>query len=554
MPPSDLRPWFEALTARLEKNDHTGAIEFLVERSAELLAVPGGPQALVAFLAESKAHQAPFDPWTLLGAADLEALCQWSSEPPETPLRHALGAFCRLELDRALETGACSVCLHPAGPEAEPFHRLARGCHHVAAGRFVEAVAELDALFEDPSVEAPLLRVVAGIVGARAVLRMGDAHEGRRRFAALRSLTSPGSGLCSLVEVHELRAMLSGGDELEQVRTRAEQLASGEQAAHVRVLARRLRAFADVLLGHPPSRASFEAGAEAHLDGAEVAVLAGHTVAVAPLLAVASSCARDGRHYLEARARILAGIASFAEGTAAARRRAEKELALARRLCDDRGYQHLAARCDLVEALAADRSRDPTAHERRLETVLETSTTVTILERLAEAALHRRPLDQLHAGDRQLLDLLGFASLPAFSVDDGTGARLVGSLDLERWQGRADLVVDLDRGELVARNTVVRGQARIVSLLAHLVSAGTRAVEADELFRGVWNARTYAPLRHRNAVYLAIARTRRILSPLLGEAPIVRHPNGWRLREDLYAIVVRAMAPLPTATARSSGT
>lgn len=553
MPPSDLRPWFEALTARLEKNDHTGAIEFLVERSSELLAVPGGPQALVAFLAEAKAHQPPRDPWTLLVAADLETLCQWSSEG-DSAIRHALGAFGRLELDRALETGSCEVCLHPGTPEDEPFHRLARGCHHVQAGRFLEAVAELDALAEDTAVDPPLLRLVAGIVAARAALRMGDALEGRRRFATLRALTSVGTGLASLVEVHELRAILSGGSELDQVRSRADQLASAEGSAHVRALARRLRAFADVLLGHPPTRAAFEAGAEAHLDAAEVAVLAGRAVAVAPLLAVASSCARDGRHYLEARARILAGIASFAEASAAARHRAEKEIALARRLCDQWGYQHLAARCDLVLALAADRTRDPTAHERRLESVLDTSTTVTILERLAEAALHRRPLDQLHAGDRQLLDLLGFASLPAYSVDDGTGARLVGSLDLERWQGRADLVVDLDRGELVARNKVVRGQARIVALLAHLVGAGARAVEADELFRGVWNARTYAPLRHRNAVYLAIARTRRILSPLLGEAPVVRHPNGWRLRDDLYAIVVRAMAPLPTATARSSGT
>lgn len=55
----------------------------------------------------------------------------------------------------------------------------------------------------------------------------------------------------------------------------------------------------------------------------------------------------------------------------------------------------------------------------------------------------------------------------------------------------------------------------------------------------MWNARVYTPLRHRNAVYLAISRARRILSAELGEAPIVRHPSGWCLRDDLYAIVVR---------------
>lgn len=544
----ELEPWFAALAARLEQHDHAGAIDFLVQRSAELLAVPGGAEALVTFLAEARAARAPRDRWALLGDLDLEAL---GDLPPTDPVDHALAAFSRLELDRALEPRPCAHC---AG--GDPVHAVARACHLQSAGRFQDAFLAAAPVAEATTHPAPL-RILAGLVAARAVLRRGDPIDGRRRLASLRDLLAGAWApvpppLAALLEIHELRAQLSAGIDLPEVASRAEALAAEAPAPHVRALARRLHAYAEVMLGRPPRQTTFEAGPEAYLDGAEIAALAGARVPMAPLLAMAAACARDGHRYLEARARVLAAMAGLAEGSPAARSRADKELGAARRLCLDEGYEHLTARCDVLSAIGADRA-DATTHERRLDSLLETSPTETIVERLAAAALHRLPLEQLPPQDRQFLDVLGYVALPAFSVDDGSGPRLVGSLDLERWLGRADLVVDLDRGELVARGKVVRGQARIVSLLAHLVAAGARAVEADELFRGVWNARSYAPLRHRNAVYLAIARSRRILGPLLGDAPIVRHPNGWRLRDDLYAVVVRAVGSV-TATARSSGT
>lgn len=551
MPPTSLDAWFAALTARLERHDHAGAMTFLVERSAELLAVPGGPSALVAFLAEARARADAIDPWSYVLAADLESLVDAGVG---SPLAHALAVFAGLELDRAVETGACAICEAASAPD-DPLARLARGGHHVAAGRFADALAELEPLCDDAALEPPLLRVVAGLLAARVVLRSGDPIEGRRRLEILAAAVPPDAGLAALVEVHLLRALLSAAVELEAVRARAAALRDGEGPAIVRELARRLHAFAVVLLGEAPSPPAFEAGTEAHLDAAEVSALAGVRTSLAPLLAIAAACERDGRRYLEARARIAAATAAFGQASAPARRRATLEIARARRLCEDHGYRHLAARCDLLLAIVADRSREASDHELSLETVLERSTTTTMLERLAEAVLHRRPLAQLEIADTRFLDLLGHCRLPAFSVDDGSGARLVGGLDLERWRGRADLVVDLDRSELVARGRVVRGQARLVALLAHLISSGARPVEADELFRGVWSARSYSPLRHRNAVYLAISRTRRVLAPLLGDAPIERHPNGWRLREDLYAVVVRAVpaaeAPPLTATAPS---
>lgn len=540
MQAANLTTWLAELGARLDRHDHAGAMSLLVERSSELLALQGGPESLVAFLADAHRRgraSGVHDAWTLLLDADLAALIDGAQD---TLRGHALATFAALLLDRHVDTRPCARCGGPRGEGGDPLARLARGCHFAAAGRFLDAVAELDPAHADAQAPSPL-RAAAGLVAAQVVLRCGEPIEGRRRFEALAPLCPEGTGLALLIEIHLLRALLSAGEQLERVRARAAELRDGDGPAIVRELARRLHAFAAVMLGQAPGELPFEASPEAHLDAAEVAVLAGQRVPLPPLLAIAGACERDGRAYLEARARIAAAYAGFAHDDDVVRARAAQEVSRARRLCDAHGYPHLSARCDLLLAIVADGSRAPTDHERRLETVLERAPSVTMLERIAESVLHRRPAQQLAPGDARLLSLLGHSRLPAYSVDDGTGARLVGALDLERWRGRADLVIDLDRSELVARGRVVRGQARLVAVLAHLVSAGARPVEADELFRAVWNARTYTPLRHRNAVYLAISRTRRVLAPLLGGPPIERHPGGWRVQSDLYAIVVRAV-------------
>jgi DNA-binding winged helix-turn-helix (wHTH) protein len=76
------------------------------------------------------------------------------------------------------------------------------------------------------------------------------------------------------------------------------------------------------------------------------------------------------------------------------------------------------------------------------------------------------------------------------------------------------------------------------ALLSVLIQARGEAVTPEQLYTRVWQVSEYHPLRHRNALYVAINRLRKSLREVLAERDVVeRASSGWRLATDIDACV-----------------
>jgi DNA-binding winged helix-turn-helix (wHTH) protein len=118
-----------------------------------------------------------------------------------------------------------------------------------------------------------------------------------------------------------------------------------------------------------------------------------------------------------------------------------------------------------------------------------------------------------------------------------------------------DLVVDVTTGTIATpAGAGVRGRAVLSALFAHLVDAGGRPIGAEPLYRAVWGVDEYHPLRHRNTLYSAINRLRRILIALVPERGelIATVPDGWCVRGDRLAIRVVRRAHQDDARPRAA--
>jgi DNA-binding winged helix-turn-helix (wHTH) protein len=118
-----------------------------------------------------------------------------------------------------------------------------------------------------------------------------------------------------------------------------------------------------------------------------------------------------------------------------------------------------------------------------------------------------------------------------------------------------DLVVDLTTGTIATPDGAgVRGRAVLSALFAHLVEAGGRPIGAEPLYRAVWRVDEYHPLRHRNTLYSAINRLRRILTALVPERDevIATVPDGWCVRGERLAIRVVRRAHQDDARPRAA--
>jgi len=114
----------------------------------------------------------------------------------------------------------------------------------------------------------------------------------------------------------------------------------------------------------------------------------------------------------------------------------------------------------------------------------------------------------------------------AIRLLEGRGAialrdRLFSSARMAPSLGSAtDLVIDLVRAEIrCSSGRAITGRHQACEILACLVAANGRVVSAEALYAGVWGGRNYHPLRHRNAIYVAINRLRRALTELRPARP-----------------------------------
>jgi DNA-binding winged helix-turn-helix (wHTH) protein len=74
-------------------------------------------------------------------------------------------------------------------------------------------------------------------------------------------------------------------------------------------------------------------------------------------------------------------------------------------------------------------------------------------------------------------------------------------------------------------------------LITCLARKGHAGATLEEIHRAVWGGKTFHPLKHRNAVYVAIARLRECLAGLV-DGPAVVEPVAGRYRLEAKAVVV----------------
>lgn len=127
---------------------------------------------------------------------------------------------------------------------------------------------------------------------------------------------------------------------------------------------------------------------------------------------------------------------------------------------------------------------------------------------------------------------------------DRAGRRRVSRDALARDREHRDLFVDAVRCVIVAGERTEAGKPTSARILARLIAAQGQCVPADALYREVWGAAEYHPLRHRNTLYVAINRLRKLLHRMLeGREVIETTPAGWRIADDVDACVAFDDAP-----------
>jgi DNA-binding winged helix-turn-helix (wHTH) protein len=95
-----------------------------------------------------------------------------------------------------------------------------------------------------------------------------------------------------------------------------------------------------------------------------------------------------------------------------------------------------------------------------------------------------------------------------------------------------EFTVDVTSGTLTGRKGSLKGRPVTCALLACLIDADGEPVPADILYCTVWGTEQYHPLRHRNTLYSAINRLRRVLTDVGGDGAgelVETLPSGWRL-------------------------
>ena len=115
-----------------------------------------------------------------------------------------------------------------------------------------------------------------------------------------------------------------------------------------------------------------------------------------------------------------------------------------------------------------------------------------------------------------------------------------------RTDGPPELVsctVDLDARRLSADGggEIELPEQRLM-LLAALAESGAQGASLEEIFARVWGG-TFHPLRHRNAVYVALARLKESLKPVVRAVRIAHDGDRYRLAGPL-PVAVRGNADL----------
>lgn len=367
------------------------------------------------------------------------------------------------------------------------------------------------------------------------------------------------AGLASLISSGNAQRarVLAGMGRWQEVLSAASSVTADAQAsARSLVTAHCASARAQVMLGQADdARSSLQTAREIAADidalchqvdlaAAEVEWFAGD---VAAALELAQSSQRYyisvGRRYDEARARALHGLILATRGGPADVVDAERCAQAAGSLAAELALPRIASRVALIKASLAQQTGDASAARQVLIDAIadQTDETQPVEGQLVRLALQADP--SAPAGVAVALTSVGFGQLPQYELVDRAGRQSLHQDDIDGVYASRGLIVDATRGVIVGPkgDRSVSNRPVTCRLLTTLVCAGERAIEAEELYKVVWGASEYHPLRHRNTIYVALNRLRKSLRELLADGDgnvIETTPAGWRIAKDVDACAI----------------
>ncbi len=113
-----------------------------------------------------------------------------------------------------------------------------------------------------------------------------------------------------------------------------------------------------------------------------------------------------------------------------------------------------------------------------------------------------------------------------------------------------DLLIDLSTGSIIEKSgRAIEGRGVASAILVALAESPD-PVNPERLYQIVWGGTDYHPLRHRNTLYIALNRTRKLLDELVGDREIIirRDPTGWAIAPDVDIAVARRDPRVSTVT------
>jgi tetratricopeptide (TPR) repeat protein len=404
------------------------------------------------------------------------------------------------------------------------------GVSELAVGHVGRAVETLERAFHEYDLHHDtLLALLAGHYWGRALLIHGDMARSvdvlakvaqRAQDAGLRPLVGPG-------QLHLARALLSLGRVVESTEI-AERLVH-EPVDLIAGEAHALLAYKHAFEGDldqarlEMTKALTRVGdrepiwANLVLDQAYIELLGGDPErARTAALSIVEDQRRMTRPYSRGRALFILAIADLAAGMVDT---AIVTLAEVDALAAEYGMNYLQTRTALL--------RSATSHH-------------------GASILDRVPLEH-HRGYLGILRVLGLRPETVI-VTSRTGRVHTDAQALVTLARQHDILVDLMSGTILGRSgRSVEGRGVAASILVTLAESA-EPVSAERLYQVVWGGNDYHPLRHRNTLYIALNRTRKLLEEL-GEAREVirREGTGWIISPEIDLAIARRDPRVSTA-------
>lgn len=212
-------------------------------------------------------------------------------------------------------------------------------------------------------------------------------------------------------------------------------------------------------------------------------------------------------------------------------------------LADEGGYRIVATALALVDAHAAERDGDLCACVAALARARALAGSELAGRALADACARvglARPAviaDGQPLRDRVLR--LGLSRAAERLCSRGRELYLLAD---DEAPPPADAVADLDEGTLVWGRREQPLAPQQLLLLEAIAEAGDDGITPEALYFAVWHGSDdYHPLRHRNAVYVAVNRLRAALEPIAGKEAVRSTSTQYALAPGLRVAVCRAL-------------